>query len=59
VTLVRKVLGTIRRLAGMPDYEAYVAHLRAHHPGHPVPDRRTFFDEWLRARAAGGATRCC
>jgi len=57
--MLQKILGTIRRLAGMPDYEAYVAHLRAQHPGRPAPDRRAFFDEWLRARTAGGATRCC
>ncbi len=49
----------VRRLAGMPDYEAYLAHRRASHPGEPVKDERAFFDEYLRRRYEGGPTRCC
>jgi uncharacterized short protein YbdD (DUF466 family) len=57
--MLDKLLRIIRQLAGMPDYEAWVAHLSMHHPGAPVPSERAFFDEWLRARTAGGPTRCC
>ena len=47
------------RVCGMPDYEQYVLHLRACHPGHAVPTERQFFEEYLRARYEGGPTRCC
>jgi uncharacterized short protein YbdD (DUF466 family) len=48
-----------RRIAGMPDYEAYVEHLRRRHPERPVPTRRHFFEEYLRARYEDGPGRCC
>jgi uncharacterized short protein YbdD (DUF466 family) len=54
-----RVSRTLRRVAGMPDYEAYVAHLRRRHPERPVPDRRTFYAEYVAARYADGPTRCC
>jgi uncharacterized short protein YbdD (DUF466 family) len=47
------------RICGMPDYEAYLRHLAACHPGRPVPSERQFFDEYLKARYEGGPTRCC
>ena len=49
----------IRRIAGMPDYEAHVQHLRDAHPGCPIPSRREYYDEFLRARYANGPSRCC
>ena len=49
----------LRRVAGMPDYEGYVAHLRRCHPDRPVPDRRAFFAEYVAARYGDGPTRCC
>lgn len=48
-----------RRLVGAPDYEAYVAHLRAHHPQRAIPTRAQFFDERQRACYRGGGGRCC
>ena len=56
---VERVLRVVRRIAGMPDYAAHVAHLRQCHPERPVPLPREFFDEYLRARYAEGPTRCC
>jgi uncharacterized short protein YbdD (DUF466 family) len=53
------VLRVVRRIAGMPDYEAYVEHVRRCHPGRAVPGEREFYDEFLRARYEGGPTRCC
>ena len=52
-------LGVLRRICGMPDYQAYLAHLHAAHPGCPVPTEREYFDEFVRAKYAGGPTRCC
>jgi uncharacterized short protein YbdD (DUF466 family) len=49
----------VRRIVGMPDYGAYVAHHRACHPGAPVPSEREYFDQYLKARYENGPTRCC
>jgi len=48
-----------RRIIGIPDYDAYVAHLRARHPDRPIPDRAAFFAERQRARYSGAGGRCC
>jgi uncharacterized short protein YbdD (DUF466 family) len=48
-----------RRVLGVPDYDAYVAHLRAHHPDRTIPTRGEFFAERQRARYDRGAGRCC
>lgn len=50
---------TLRRVCGMPDYDAHVAHLRRHHPDRPVPGRREFFEMFVRSRYGDGPTRCC
>ena len=49
----------LKRIAGMPDYAAYLEHLRRCHPDRPVPTEREFYDEYVRARYADGPTRCC
>ena len=54
-----RVLAVVRRVAGMPDYQAHLEHLRRCHPERPVPTAREFFEEFMRARYEGGATRCC
>jgi uncharacterized short protein YbdD (DUF466 family) len=56
---VARALQALRRIAGMPDYAAYVEHLRRRHPERPVPSEREFYDEYVRARYEGGPTRCC
>lgn len=52
-------LAVLRRIAGMPDYEGYVAHLRRCHPERPVPSERLFYDEYVKHRYGDGPTRCC
>ena len=48
------------RLAiGIPDYDAYVAHMRERHPGGQPMDRDAFFLERMQARYGKGRTRCC
>ena len=49
----------VRRLAGMPDYERHIEHLRRCHPEQPLPDRRQYYEEYLKARYQEGPTRCC
>jgi uncharacterized short protein YbdD (DUF466 family) len=46
-------------MCGVPDYDAYVAHLRRLHPGLPVPTREAFFAERQQARYGAGRSRCC
>ncbi len=57
--LFAKLLDTLRRIAGMPDYAAHLEHLRRWHPGQPVPTERQFYEEFVRARYGDGPTRCC
>ena len=57
------LFGKIRRTAlmmiGIPDYDGYVGHMRAHHPDAPVMSRTQFFRERQEARYGGGSARCC
>ena len=44
---------------GIPDYEAYVAHMRATHPDESPLGRGEFFAWALERRHAGRGPRCC
>jgi len=57
--MLRRINSAVRAVAGMPDYEAYVAHLRRCHPERPVPSDRLFYDEFVKRRYGDGPTRCC
>lgn len=57
--LCYKLLSTLRRIAGMPDYDAHVEHLRRAHPEKPIPSEREFYEEFVRNRYQDGPTRCC
>jgi len=57
--MLRRINSAVRAVAGMPDYEAYVAHLRRCHPERPVPSERLFYDEFVKRRYGDGPTRCC
>jgi len=43
----------------MPDYEAFVAHLREHHPGAPVPNAHEYYAQYVAAHYGDSPTRCC
>lgn len=48
------------RLAiGVPDYDAYVAHVRARHPDATPMTREAFAVDRMQARYARGRSRCC
>jgi uncharacterized short protein YbdD (DUF466 family) len=53
------LVSAVRRISGMPDYEAYLEHLRLCHPGHPTPSEGEYFSDYLRSRYGEGPTRCC
>jgi uncharacterized short protein YbdD (DUF466 family) len=55
----QRYAAAMRRIAGIPDYDAYVAHLRARHPEQTIPTRAVFFAERQRARYRGAGGRCC
>lgn len=48
-----------RAAIGLPDYDAYVAHIRAHHPEAAPMQREAFFRERMQARYGRGRSRCC
>ena len=51
---------TARLMVGVPDYEAWAAHRRAHHPGEPVPTREAFHRLCAERRFGGTpGSRCC
>lgn len=58
--LWRRAVSVGRRIFfSIPDYDVYVAHLRAHHPERAVPSYEQFFSERQAARYKGGGGRCC
>lgn len=58
----RKAAQTARLMVGVPDYDAYVAHRAAHHPGEPVLSRADFHRDRIERRygtGKGAPPRCC
>ena len=56
---VERALHVLRQVSGMPDYRAYVEHLRECHPERPVPSEREFYQDFVQTRYGDGPTRCC
>ena len=54
-----RIAESLRKLAGMPDYERHIEHLRRCHPDQPIPSERQYFEEFLESRYHDGPTRCC
>ena len=48
-----------RQLFGIPDFERYCEHLRAKHPGTPMPSEREFHAMAIDRRYGAGRPRCC
>jgi uncharacterized short protein YbdD (DUF466 family) len=44
---------------GDRDYERFVAHMQARHPGEPIPSEREFWRSRHAAAEANPAARCC
>ena len=58
--LWQRIRETASLMIGLPDYERYVAHVHARHPGRPVMTRAEFVAERTARRYEGrGAGRCC
>ena len=48
-----------RQLFGIPDYERYLAHAEARHPGAPVLSRRDFCAQAIERKYGKSGPRCC
>ena len=55
----RRVAHVARSLAGVPDYERYVEHVRTHHPDEAPLTRDEFVRLRLEERYARPGSRCC
>jgi uncharacterized short protein YbdD (DUF466 family) len=49
----------VRRVIGVPDYERYVAHVRACHPERPPLSREEFTAQRMHDRYSKPGARCC
>jgi uncharacterized short protein YbdD (DUF466 family) len=50
---------SMRLMVGLPEYDAYLAHMERTHPGEPVLSYEEFFRERQAARYGSGKTGCC
>jgi uncharacterized short protein YbdD (DUF466 family) len=58
--LFARLRETALLMVGQPNYEAYLAHMAAHHPGQAPMSRITFFRDREQARYGGkSGGRCC
>ena len=57
----RYLAQSLRLMVGLPDYDAYLTHMEATHPGQPVMSYEAFFRERQDARYGGKGrmSRCC
>jgi uncharacterized short protein YbdD (DUF466 family) len=55
----RAVRAACRQVLGIPDYDRYLAHMAAHHPGEPVLTRRDFFAHSIDRKYGRSGPRCC
>ena len=57
--LLKRVATTFKRVVGMPNYDAYIAHLRAKHPECAIPNEREYYELYLQGKYNGVGNRCC
>lgn len=56
---IRSLCSVCRQVFGMPDYERYLAHAEALHPGAPVLSRNEYCARVIERRYGKGGARCC
>lgn len=54
-----RVLQSTRLMLGLPDYDTYVAYLKARKPGCPIPSRAQFFKDRVDGRYRPGMGKGC
>ena len=55
----RQVSAVMRRIIGVPDYDAYLAHMHRHFPDCTPMDVRTFERERMADKYTQPGSRCC
>jgi uncharacterized short protein YbdD (DUF466 family) len=58
-TAIDRAACVVRRVIGVPDYDRYVAHVRAHHPGAEPMSEQEFVQQRLVDRYSRPGNRCC
>jgi uncharacterized short protein YbdD (DUF466 family) len=56
---LRRAADVVRRVIGVPDYDRYIAHVHACHPGTAPMSREEFAQERLNSRYEKPGSRCC
>lgn len=56
---LRQWIRVCRTIIGVPDYDRYQRHMRAHHPDLPVKSKAEFVRERQDARYSRPGSRCC
>jgi uncharacterized short protein YbdD (DUF466 family) len=56
---VTQIAAVLRRVIGAPDYERYVAHVRARHPGLEPLGAAEFYRARLEERYNRPGAKCC
>jgi len=59
VAMWRDTANVIRRVIGVPDYDRYLAHLSARHPGAKPMSRDEFIRQRQIDRYSKPGSRCC
>ena len=57
--VLERLATVVRRISGMPDYRAYLEHVRRCHPNTPIMTEREYYAEYVHRRYADGPSRCC
>ncbi len=52
-------LRVVRQIVGAPDYERYLEHQAACHPGEAPLSPKAYYAEFVTRRFGSGPTRCC
>jgi uncharacterized short protein YbdD (DUF466 family) len=57
--LIRHVVNYLEAIAGVPNYEQYVAHMNLYHPEEPILSEKEFHRQAIDERYGGGSIRRC
>jgi uncharacterized short protein YbdD (DUF466 family) len=56
---IERAACVLRRVIGVPDYDRYVAHVNAHHPGAQPMSRDEFVKQRMIDKYSRPGGRCC
>jgi uncharacterized short protein YbdD (DUF466 family) len=56
---LRTTVSVVKRIVGVPDYDAYVEHQREHHPECEVLSQKAFIEKAWEDKYSRPGTRCC